>query len=69
MRFDAGRICMRSWLSFLSVASPRSELPNGTIRLVYLGALILALSVLTLGIGLVHAAVVSMTKGDSQKMP
>jgi hypothetical protein len=46
---------------FLSVASPRSEHPNGTIRLVYLGALILALSVLILGIGLVHAAVVSMT--------
>ena len=46
---------------FLSVASPRSERPNGMINLVYLGALILALSVLILGVGLVHAAVVSMT--------
>lgn len=46
---------------FLSVASPRSECPNGTIRLVYLGALVLALSVLILGVALVHAAVVSMT--------
>ena len=46
---------------FLSVASPRSEYPNGTIRLVYLGALVLALSVFILGVALVHAAVVSMT--------
>ena len=46
---------------FLSVASPRSEYPNGTIRLVYLGALVLALSVLILGVALVRAAVVSMT--------
>ena len=40
---------------FLSVASPRSERPNGAIRLVYLGALILAVSVLILGVGLVRA--------------
>ena len=46
---------------FLSVASPRSEKPNGMIRLVYLGALVLALSVLILGIALVHAAVGAMT--------
>jgi len=44
-----------------SVASPRSEYPNGTIRLVYVGALVLALSVLILGVALVRAAVVSMT--------
>ena len=46
---------------FLSMASPRSEHPNSTIRLVYLGAMVLALSVLILGVALVRAAVVSMT--------
>ena len=44
---------------FLSVGSPRSERPNGAIRLVYLGALILAASVLILGVGLVRASVYS----------
>jgi hypothetical protein len=42
---------------FLSVAPPRSERPNGAIRLVYLGAVILAISVLILGVGLVRAGV------------
>ena len=42
---------------FLSVASPRSERPSGAIQLVYWGAAILAIGVLTLGIGLVRAAV------------
>jgi hypothetical protein len=42
---------------FLSVASPRAERPNGAIQLVYLGALILAISVLILGVGLVRAGV------------
>jgi len=42
---------------FLSVLSPRSERPNGAIQLVYLGAVILAISVLILGIGLVRAGV------------
>ena len=46
---------------FLSVASPRSEHPNGMIWLVYLGALVLALSVLILGVALVHAAFIAMT--------
>jgi hypothetical protein len=40
---------------FLSVGSPRSERPNGAIRLVYVGAAILAVSVLILGVGLVSA--------------
>jgi hypothetical protein len=40
---------------FLSVAPPRSERPNGAIQLVYLGAGILAISVLILGVGLVRA--------------
>jgi hypothetical protein len=40
---------------FLSVASPKAERPNGAIRLVYVGAVILAISVLILGIGLVRA--------------
>ena len=46
---------------FLSVVSPRSERPNGAIRLVYIAALVLAVSVLILGVALVRAAVVSMT--------
>jgi hypothetical protein len=37
---------------FLSVASPRVQRPNGLIVLTYLGALSLALGVLTLGIAL-----------------
>jgi hypothetical protein len=40
---------------FLSVASPKSEHPNGAIRLVYVGAAILAFSVVTLGVGLVRS--------------
>jgi hypothetical protein len=42
---------------FLSVGSPDSQRPNSAIRLVYLGAVILAISVLILGVGLVRAAV------------
>jgi len=42
---------------FFSVASSRAERPNGAIQLVPLGAAILAISVLVLGIGLVRAAV------------
>jgi len=42
---------------FLSIASPRAERPNGVIRLVYTGALVLAISVLILGVGLVRAGV------------
>ena len=42
---------------FLSVLSPRSERPNGAIRLVYLGGVKLAISVLILGVGLVRAGV------------
>jgi hypothetical protein len=38
----------------ITVASPRSEQPNGTIRLVYVGAMVLAISVLILGVGLVR---------------
>ena len=40
---------------FLSVSSPRSEHPNDAIRLVYIGAIILAVSVLILGLALVRA--------------
>jgi hypothetical protein len=42
---------------FLSVAAPRAERPNGAIQLVYVGALILAISVLILGVGLVRAGI------------
>lgn len=41
---------------FLSVSSPHAERPNGAIRLVYVGGIVLAVSVLILGIGLVRAA-------------
>ena len=41
---------------FLSVASPSAREPNGLLNLAYVGALFLAASVLTLGIGLVRAA-------------
>src|SRR5262249_45721518 len=40
---------------FLSVASPHAERPGGAINLVYAGALVLAASVLILGVGLVRA--------------
>jgi hypothetical protein len=41
---------------FLSVASPTASQPNGLINLAYVGALLLAGSVLSLGIGLIRAA-------------
>ena len=40
---------------FLSVASPRSQRPNGLIYLVPLGGLSLAVGAITLGIGLLSA--------------
>jgi hypothetical protein len=41
---------------FLSVASPSAREPNGLLNLAYVGAVFLALSVLTLGIGLLRTA-------------
>jgi hypothetical protein len=41
---------------FLSVVSPTATRPNGLINLAYLGALFLAASVLSLGVGLIRAA-------------
>jgi drug/metabolite transporter superfamily protein YnfA len=41
---------------FLSVISPTATQPNGLINLAYLGALALAGSVLSLGVGLIRAA-------------
>jgi hypothetical protein len=40
---------------FLSVASPQATQPSGLINLAYVGAVSLALAVLTLGIGLIRA--------------
>jgi hypothetical protein len=40
---------------FLSVLSPKAERPNGLIYLIYLAALLLAIGVVTLGIGLFQA--------------
>jgi hypothetical protein len=42
---------------FLSVTSPRATKPSGAIKLVYAGAILLAIAMLTLGIGLVLAGV------------
>lgn len=39
---------------FLSVLAPDATAPNGLINLVYVGAIVLALGVLVLGIGLVR---------------
>jgi hypothetical protein len=40
---------------FLSVLSPKAERPNRLISLIYLAALLLAVGVVTLGIGLFQA--------------
>jgi hypothetical protein len=40
---------------FLSVLSPNATEPNGWINLAYVGALVLAAGVVTLGIGLIRA--------------
>jgi hypothetical protein len=40
---------------FLSVSSPRADRPSGAISLVYVGALVLAIAVLILGVGLLRA--------------
>ena len=42
---------------FFSMASARAERPTGAIQLVYLGAAILAISALILGVSLVRAGV------------
>jgi len=42
---------------FFAMASPLSERPNGAIQPVYVGVIILAISVLILGVALVHAGV------------
>jgi hypothetical protein len=42
-------------LGFLTVLSPKAERPNGLINLIYLAALLLAVGVVTLGIGLFQA--------------
>lgn len=41
---------------FVSVASPTATAPNAFINLAYVGALVLAVGVLVLGVGLVRAA-------------
>ncbi len=44
---------------FLSMTSPTATQPNGAVTLIYTGAIVLAISVLTLGIGLVRGALAS----------
>jgi hypothetical protein len=41
---------------FLSMTSPTAAQPNGMVALIYAGAIVLALSVVTLGVGLVRGA-------------
>lgn len=40
---------------FLSMPSPSAAAPNGFVTLIYVGAVVLAVSVVTLGIGLLRA--------------
>ncbi len=40
---------------FLSVASPTASEPNGAVQLIYAGALVLAVAVVTLGVGLIRS--------------
>ena len=42
---------------FLSVAAPHAAAPNRAVILIYAGAVVLAFSVLTLGIGLLRGAI------------
>jgi hypothetical protein len=42
---------------FLSMTSPTATQPNGMVSLIYVGAIVLAVSVLTLGVGLVRSAI------------
>jgi Ni,Fe-hydrogenase I cytochrome b subunit len=44
---------------FLSMPSPSSTEPNAMVGLIYAGAVVLAASVITLGVGLVRAAAVA----------
>jgi hypothetical protein len=41
---------------FLSMPSPQSTAPNGFVSFIYVGAVMLAASVVTLGVGLLRAA-------------
>lgn len=41
---------------FFSMLPPTATRPNGAVSLIYVGAIILALSVLTLGVGLIRGA-------------
>ena len=41
---------------FLSVLTPAATQPNAFINLAYVGAILLAVSVVTLGIGLIRSA-------------
>ena len=43
---------------FLSMTSPTASQPNGMVGFIYAGAIVLAASVLTLGVGLVRGALV-----------
>ena len=41
---------------FFSMLPPAAAQPNGTVGLIYAGAVVLAISVLTLGVGLIRAS-------------
>jgi hypothetical protein len=42
---------------FFSIASPAATKPNGLIALVYVGALCLAVAVVTMGVGMIRGAI------------
>jgi hypothetical protein len=42
---------------FVSMPSPAATQPNGLISLIYVGAVVLAVSVVTLGIGLLRSPI------------
>jgi hypothetical protein len=44
---------------FLSMTNPAATAPNGMVRLIYVGIVVLAFSVLTLGVGLLRSAAAS----------
>jgi predicted Abi (CAAX) family protease len=50
---------------FFSVLQPRAEQPGGAIRLVYAGAMVLAIAVVIAGIGLIHAAIALSSSGGA----
>jgi len=54
---------------FLSMPSPQATQPNGWVSLIYAGAAVLAVSVVTLGIGLLQSPRCERLQGGRQANP